>query len=355
VACFERDIAGALGLHRAGVVQYLRPEIIGFVLGAFFISIFTKEYRPRAGSSTLVRFFLGVFAMIGALVFLGCPWGEKPMEILQLVRNYLTTSNIKSNKNYKKTKEENYHQAHNKIINYLKDKQPSLIPFFEKVLSLLRTFIIIDNEQHFYASRLFMPTRQLLHLIGEILVSKNIIQNPKDIYFLTEPEIDELIYRDASFPRNYLIEKRKASFYRSKKKSPPDEFIDNFPIFKKNEFCQQEITIKKKDAQNSSWKGIGASPGITTGKIKKIETINQIHDFKGDEILVTTSPNPIWASVFPIVSGLISETGDILSHGLVLAREYNLPAVINIPNITKNLKDGQKVKIDGTQGLITLI
>jgi len=74
VACFERDIAGALGLHRAGVVQYLRPEIIGFVLGAFFISIFTKEYRPRAGSSTLVRFFLGVFAMIGALVFLGCPW-----------------------------------------------------------------------------------------------------------------------------------------------------------------------------------------------------------------------------------------------------------------------------------------
>jgi len=282
-------------------------------------------------------------------------WGEKPMEILQLVRNYLTTSNIKSNKNYKKTKEENYHQAHNKIINYLKDKQPSLIPFFEKVLSLLRTFIIIDNEQHFYASRLFIPTRQLLHLIGEILVSKNIIQNPKDIYFLTEPEIDELMYRDASFPRNYLIEKRKASFYRSKKKSPPDEFIDNFPIFKKNEFCQQEITIKKKDPQNSSWKGIGASPGITTGKIKKIETINQIHDFKGDEILVTTSPNPIWASVFPIVSGLISETGDILSHGLVLAREYNLPAVINIPNITKNLKDGQKVKIDGTQGLITLI
>ena len=74
VACFERDIAGALGLHRAEAVQYLRPEIIGFVLGACIISIFAREFRPRGGSSPLVRFFLGMFAMIGALVFLGCPW-----------------------------------------------------------------------------------------------------------------------------------------------------------------------------------------------------------------------------------------------------------------------------------------
>ncbi len=74
VACFERDIAGALGLHRADVVQYLRPEIPAIVLGAFIISIIMKEYKPRAGSSTLIRFFLGMFAMIGALVFLGCPW-----------------------------------------------------------------------------------------------------------------------------------------------------------------------------------------------------------------------------------------------------------------------------------------
>jgi len=74
VACFERDIAGALGLHRAGVVQYIRPEIIGFVLGAFLAALLFREFRPRAGSAPIVRFVLGVFAMIGALVFLGCPW-----------------------------------------------------------------------------------------------------------------------------------------------------------------------------------------------------------------------------------------------------------------------------------------
>ena len=74
VACFERDIAGALGLHRAGVVQYMRPEIIGFVVGSLISAYLFKEYRPRLGSAPIVRFVLGAFAMIGSLVFLGCPW-----------------------------------------------------------------------------------------------------------------------------------------------------------------------------------------------------------------------------------------------------------------------------------------
>jgi YedE family putative selenium metabolism protein len=74
VVCFSRDIAGALGLHRAGVVQYLRPEIIGFVLGALIAALLFREFKPRTGSAPLVRFLLGMFAAFGALVFLGCPW-----------------------------------------------------------------------------------------------------------------------------------------------------------------------------------------------------------------------------------------------------------------------------------------
>jgi len=74
VACFERDIAGALGLHRAAIVQYIRPEIIGLILGAFLSSVVFHEFKPRGGSAPAVRFFLGVFASIGALIFLGCPW-----------------------------------------------------------------------------------------------------------------------------------------------------------------------------------------------------------------------------------------------------------------------------------------
>ena len=74
IACFIRDTAGALKLHTAAPVQYIRPEIIGLVLGSFILSIIRREFAPKGGSATITRFVLGFFAMVGCLVFLGCPF-----------------------------------------------------------------------------------------------------------------------------------------------------------------------------------------------------------------------------------------------------------------------------------------
>jgi len=73
IACFIRDTAGALGLHQAEAVQYIRPEIIGIVLGAFIIGLLKKDHAPKGGSSPFTRFVLGICVMVGALIFLGCP------------------------------------------------------------------------------------------------------------------------------------------------------------------------------------------------------------------------------------------------------------------------------------------
>ena len=73
IACFLRDTAGALGLHSATAVQYVRPEIIGIVLGACGAALLTGEFKSRGGSSPFTRFALGAFAMVGCLMFLGCP------------------------------------------------------------------------------------------------------------------------------------------------------------------------------------------------------------------------------------------------------------------------------------------
>ncbi|MFR0874576.1 MAG: hypothetical protein ACLSHC_08210 [Bilophila wadsworthia] len=73
VACFERDVAGGLGLHRAAIVQYLRPEIMGLVLGSLAAAI-ARGIQTARGSAPIVRFVLGMIAAMGALVFLGCPW-----------------------------------------------------------------------------------------------------------------------------------------------------------------------------------------------------------------------------------------------------------------------------------------
>ncbi|HBO37754.1 MAG TPA: YedE-related selenium metabolism membrane protein [Pasteurellaceae bacterium] len=73
-ACFLRDTAGAVGMHQAAALQYIRPELIGLIFGALLSAFLAKEFRPRGGSSPFIRIGLGFFAMIGALTFLGCPW-----------------------------------------------------------------------------------------------------------------------------------------------------------------------------------------------------------------------------------------------------------------------------------------
>lgn len=73
IACFERDIAGSLGLHSAAKVQYFRPEIAGIILGSMIMALIFKEFKGKGGSSPVIRFFLGMIVMVGALMFLGCP------------------------------------------------------------------------------------------------------------------------------------------------------------------------------------------------------------------------------------------------------------------------------------------
>ena len=72
-ACFIRDTVGSLGLHTAEKLQYMRPAIVGFILGAFIISLATREFRATIGSKPIIRFIIGFIMMIGCLVFLGCP------------------------------------------------------------------------------------------------------------------------------------------------------------------------------------------------------------------------------------------------------------------------------------------
>ena len=75
IACFLRDTAGALGFHSAAAVQqYIRPEIVGLVLGSCILALATKEFKPRGGSAPVTRFVIGMFVMVGCLMFLGCPF-----------------------------------------------------------------------------------------------------------------------------------------------------------------------------------------------------------------------------------------------------------------------------------------
>lgn len=100
--------------------------------------------------------------------------------------------------------------------------------------------------------------------------------------------------------------------------------------------------------------GVGVSAGIATGKARVLLTPADVHPSDRDYILVCPSTDPAWTPLFLHAAGLVMERGGILSHGAVVAREYGVPAVANIPNATQHIADGQTLRVDGNQGTVSI-
>jgi pyruvate,water dikinase len=102
----------------------------------------------------------------------------------------------------------------------------------------------------------------------------------------------------------------------------------------------------------NEWQGRGVSAGIAIGKARIVNLPNELGRVESGEILVAPSTDPAWTPVFGRLAGLVMERGGVLSHGAVVAREYHLPAVTAIPNLTHELSDGELIEVDGTSGMV---
>ena len=142
-----------------------------------------------------------------------------------------------------------------------------------------------------------------------------------------------------------LVHSRKEDFRKYEFSIPPKflfgsrEFDDPMP----------------KSYDNSAFRGIPASHGIVTAKIRILMDIKQVSTVRAGEILVVQKTDPGWTPVFAKIGGLITETGGILSHGAVVSREYGIPSVTNVYNACNIFRTGMTVKIDGTKGIVTIL
>ena len=103
-----------------------------------------------------------------------------------------------------------------------------------------------------------------------------------------------------------------------------------------------------------TYTGIGVSAGVATGKARVLLTPSDVNPSDRDYILVCPSTDPAWTPLFLHAAGLVMERGGILSHGAVVAREYGVPAVVNIPNATQRITDGQELQVDGNNGIVSI-
>jgi phosphoenolpyruvate synthase/pyruvate phosphate dikinase len=269
-------------------------------------------------------------------------WSENKKDLLGMLQGILKATHQKDIE----SKVDDNNNKYQQDLDELKEKVPNewTKNFLDELLNYLREFMRIDEEHHFYCSRFFGAMRTLFLTIGDRLVVEGVIKEAKDVFFFNNEELLELIKDKDFFSRRFLVSHRENSFNKSFNAKPADEFFKGKEVFKE--------TIKIDD---SSYQGVAASPGRASGKVRVLKSLEDCHKVQLGDIIVTQTPNPVFVPLYSIAAGIISNTGSTLSHGLVAAREYDIPAVIGIPNISFILTDGQEVSIDGNHGTVTLI
>jgi len=233
------------------------------------------------------------------------------------------------------TEQHIYEQIAKKRFGFLK----KLI--FKTVLNYAQTYLTFRENQRFYLDHQHLRQRRLFLEYGRRFYQQKLIKDPNDIFFLSKEDIFEIAKGTKDIDMSKL-KKQKDDFFKNQGKLPP-KFIQG-----NTEFDDTIIS----DKNSLTITGVGCSPGITTGTVRIIKDVSELGKIKNDDILITRNTDPAWTPIFKKLSGLITETGGILSHGAVVSREYGIPAVTAVKNATTLFKNGQTITLDGNQGII---
>lgn len=214
----------------------------------------------------------------------------------------------------------------------------------KKMISVLRNFVGYREYPKYAFIRRFDIYKQALMKEAALLVQKGIIREKKDIYYLSFDELCETVRTNHLDERTIL--ERKAVYEVYEKLTPPRVMTSEGEVIF-GEYNSDHIP-------QGALAGIPVSSGIIEGRARVMLSMEDI-DLADEDILVTTFTDPSWTPLFVSVKGLVTEVGGLMTHGSVIAREYGLPAVVGVENATKLIKDGQRIRVNGTEGYIELL
>lgn len=226
-------------------------------------------------------------------------------------------------------------------------------PLFNFVLNNARLRVKNRENMRFERTRLFGVVREIFLEFGRNFAYENIIENKRDIFYLTKEEIFNYV-RGTSVDTDLktLIKNRKQEFASFENKYPADRFSTYGTVYCANSYLQESNNIS--EGLNCGLKGIGACAGIVRAKVKVIHSVSEAAGLEGC-IMAAERTDPGWVPLFPISKGILVERGSILSHSAIVAREMGIPAIVGINNLLSNLKDGDEVEMNGSTGEIRII
>lgn len=220
-----------------------------------------------------------------------------------------------------------------------------------------RKAVMNRENTRFCRTRIYGVVRSMFYAIGEDFTKSNIIDCKEDIFFLSFQELKGTFEGTNSITNlRAVIEVRKKEYQNYKNVEPSPRFITRGPVYWNNTHFEkiEETHIDESTLLPNQIKGIPCSPGEVIGIVKVILGPEDDMTLNG-EILVTDRTDPGWIPLYPSLSGLLVERGGLLSHSAIVAREMGLPTVVGIKNLTKKLKSGMRIKLNGETGLIEIM
>jgi pyruvate,water dikinase len=281
---------------------------------------------------------------------IGSPtWRENPESVHKLIDALLCdTDLLNSEKSFKKQKED-YETAKQQIKEMM---NPSKYRKFLRALEKARNAVITREESLFYLEKLVACLRRLALKFGKLLVEKSLINETEDVFFIFLEEMGSVA--EGRLDIKEKIEKRKKAF--SKVYAAHEKGIHwmistgSIPKFETKNKNKENLTNDP-----NLIKGSPASRGVYEGPVCIVRNPSEFNKLKKGDILVSPYTAPVWTPLFKVASAAVTEIGSAGSHAAIVSREYGIPCVVAIDNITNILKDGQKIRVDGTKGIITLL
>ena len=214
----------------------------------------------------------------------------------------------------------------------------------KRMISLVRNFIgYREYPKYAIVSRSFVY-KQALMKEAERLVQAGVIHQKEDIYYLSFEELREVV---RTHSLDYGIIGQRKEEYRSYEKLTPPRVITSEGEIISGKYNRDHLPT-------NSIAGLAVSSGVIEGRARVILSIENA-DLKKGDILVTAFTDPSWTPLFVSIKGLVTEVGGLMTHGAVIAREYGLPAVVGVENATRLIKDGQKIRVNGTDGYVEIL
>jgi rifampicin phosphotransferase len=323
-------------------VEELLPKLAATLAGREFLvqlQAFLEQYGYKSANSH---------------TFTDETWLENPVYALSAIADYVRNGGS-FEETFRRTVD-NRKEQYARILAEIQEgeQKQQFIQHYEWALEAA----CIEDDHHFYIDAMLPGTARLFLVhVADLLVSHHVIDDREDIFYLYYDELQEVLSQPQ--PLSDLVQERKEELQRFTEQDVPEHFgerphgrppIMQNPIVElKFGMLEPSVTTEE---EVKTFQGYAACKGVHTGTVKLVRGQHEFHKVQQGDVLVCQATTPPWTVLFSKAGAIITDTGGILSHAGIVAREYLVPAVLGTKVATSLLKDGDMVTVDGTNGKV---